>query len=134
MEIGDEARRPAVRITRAPTGLPALARVFGRAFVHEPMIRWPLGSHGDLTDRFTECFTYFLQAGLRLGLIWEAERAEGAAVWIPPGRSETWESHPWNQARILALADDGGRRYEAFGIGSARTSLRRGCGSLTRSR
>jgi GNAT superfamily N-acetyltransferase len=114
MEISDEARRPAVQSTRAQTRLSALARVFGGAFVHEPMMRWPLGPHGDLAERFTRCFAYFLEAALPLGLVWEAGRAEGAAVWIPPGRSEAWESHPWSQARILALADDGGRRYDAF--------------------
>lgn len=103
-----------VGLTHAPTRLPALAPVFGRAFIHEPMMRWPMGADGDLAERFTRCFGYFLEAALPLGLVWEAGRAEGAAVWIPPGQAEAWESHPWNQARILALCDDNGRRYDAF--------------------
>lgn len=100
--------------TLDPGRLPELAGVFGRAFVNEPMMRWPLGSDGDLVARFTECFACFLEAALPLGLIWEAGAADGAAAWIPPGQSETWDSHPWSQARILAVADDGGARYEAF--------------------
>jgi GNAT superfamily N-acetyltransferase len=104
-----------VRLTRDPARLSALAQVFGRAFVHEPMMRWPLGSEGDLEERFTRCFAYFLEAALPLGLVWEAGPGDGAAVWIAPEQSDVWDGHPWNQARILALADDdGGRRYDAF--------------------
>jgi GNAT superfamily N-acetyltransferase len=114
MGLSDDARRSPVQLTRDQTRLPALAPVFGRAFVHEPMMRWPLGSDGDVADRFTRCFAYFLEAALPLGLVWEAGRAEGAAVWIPPEQRESWESHPWNQTRILALTEDGGRRYDAF--------------------
>lgn len=103
-----------VRLTQDLARVPTLAPVFGRAFVHEPMMPWPLGADGDLAARFTSCFGYFLEQALPLGVIWEAGDADGAAVWIPPGRSETWERHPWSQARILALGDDGGHRYEAF--------------------
>ena len=78
------------------------------------MMRWPLGFDDELEQRFTRCFAYFLEAALPLGLVWEADRAQGAAVWIQPEQSEAWESHPWNQTRILVLAEDGGRRYDAF--------------------
>ncbi len=88
--------------------------MFGRAFVDEPMMRWPMGSSGDVDERFTRCFAYFLEAALPLGWVWEVGRGDGAAVWIPPAQSNAWEDHPWNQTRILALADDGGRRYDAF--------------------
>ena len=57
-----------VRLTRDPARLSALAAVFGRAFVREPMMRWPLGSEGDIEERFTRCFAYFLEAALPLGL------------------------------------------------------------------
>lgn len=103
-----------VRLTRDPARLSALAQVFGRAFVQEPMMRWPLGSEGDLEERFTRCFAHFLEAALPLGLVWEAGAGDGAAVWIAREQSEVWDGHPWNQARILALADDGGGRYDAF--------------------
>jgi ribosomal protein S18 acetylase RimI-like enzyme len=66
------------------------------------MMRWPL------------CFAYFLEFALGLGLVTEVGWADGGAVWIPPGHSEDWAVHPWNQSRIHALTDDGGRRYDAF--------------------
>jgi hypothetical protein len=47
-------------------------------------------------------------------MVWEALDAQGTAVWVPPDLSRAWEEHPRNQARISALADDGGRRYDAF--------------------
>jgi GNAT superfamily N-acetyltransferase len=102
-------------VTRAgPDRVSALASMFGRAFVDEPMMRWPLGDHGDVVDRFARCFAYFLEDVLGLGIVWEVGDAKGAAVWIPPDQSEPWEVHPWNQARISALTNDGGGRYEAF--------------------
>jgi GNAT superfamily N-acetyltransferase len=99
----------------APDRLSGLAQVFGCAFVDEPMMRWPMGEQGHLAARFTSCFTYFLEEVIGLGLVWEAGHADGAAVWVPPDRrSLAWKDHPWNQARINLLTDDGGRRYDAF--------------------
>ncbi len=114
MDTNPSAPGAVVRPTRDPACRDALATVFGRAFVNEPMMRWPLGSDGDLVDRFTRCFGYFLEASLPLGWMWEAGQAQGAAVWIPPGESEACQNHPWSQDRILALAADGGVRYDAF--------------------
>jgi GNAT superfamily N-acetyltransferase len=94
--------------------LSVLASLFGRAFVNEPMMCWPMGESRDRTEQFTTCFAYFLELALGLGLVVEAGKANGAAVWIPPGRLEVWAGHPWNQARIHALTDDGGSRYDAF--------------------
>jgi GNAT superfamily N-acetyltransferase len=91
-----------------------LATVFGRAFIHEPMMCWPMGYGGDLVERFTECFTYFLEAALPLGIVWVAGQADGVAVWTGPEQRQRWELHPWDQPKILAVAEDGGRRYEAF--------------------
>jgi GNAT superfamily N-acetyltransferase len=104
-----------IKVVRArPDQLSAVASVFGRAFVTEPMMRWPLGEHGDVVDRFTRCFSYFLEDVLARGIVWETGGVSGAAVWDPPGESDAWGEHPWNQPRIKALSDDEGRRYEAF--------------------
>ena len=78
------------------------------------MMCWPMGETHDRTEQFTRCFTYFLEIVLGLGLVSEAGKANGAAVWIPPGRLADWPSHPWSQPRIHALTDDGGRRYDTF--------------------
>ncbi len=102
-----------VRIA-TPDRREALAGVFGRAFVSEPMMRWPMGATGDPVDCFTGAFDCFLREVLPEGIVWEAGDASGAAVWVPPDREEMWVRHPWNQTEIEALTDDGGRRYSAF--------------------
>ena len=94
--------------------LGALAPVFGRAFVDDQMMRWPMGRWGDPEDQITRCFSFFLEMALGSGVVWEAGAACGAAVWIPPGRFESWVDHPWNQPRIHGLTDDAGVRYEGF--------------------
>ena len=101
-------------LTRDLARLSALAPVFGRAFVREPMMCWPMGTGGDLPARFARCFEYFLEMALPLDIVWVAGQADGVAVWTAPEQRERWELHPWDQPRILAEADDGGRRYEAF--------------------
>jgi GNAT superfamily N-acetyltransferase len=107
--------RPEIHVTVAgPDRRAMLSSVFGRAFVDEPMMRWPLGEHGDIVARFTRCFSYFFESALGLGLVLEAGPGRGGAVWIPPGEFESWENHPWNQPGIDELTDDGGRRYDAF--------------------
>jgi GNAT superfamily N-acetyltransferase len=98
----------------APDRLSALARVFGRAFVDEPMMRWPMGAHGDVVYRFTRCFAHVLAGVLGLGFVSEAGDAKGGAIWFPPHRSETQTDDPWNGPEISALTDDGGRRREEF--------------------
>ncbi len=105
------------RIAVSPAGadrLLTLAAVFGRAFVDEPMMVWPMGEVQDRVERFTRCFALFLEVALDLELVSEADNASGAAVWIPPNKFESWEQHPWNQARIHGLTEDGGRRYDEF--------------------
>ncbi len=100
----------------SPAGLARLAALgplFGRAFVNEPMMWWPMGEERD-PERFTRCFSFFLELVLQLGLVWEAGAAIGAADWIPSGQFEGWDGHPWNQQRIRALTDDGGDRYDEF--------------------
>lgn len=97
-----------------PDRIGALAPVFGRAFVDEPMTRWSLGDRGDVMDRLTRSFAYFLEPVLDLGLVWEVGVGDGAAVWVPPNRFDDWDVHPWSQPRIAALTDDDGRRYTRF--------------------
>ncbi len=71
-----------------PAGLErlgALAPVFGRAFINEPMMRWPMGGGDDNVDRFTRCFAYFLEIALGLGL-------------VPGGGPDIWFMR-WNPLR-----------------------------------
>jgi GNAT superfamily N-acetyltransferase len=106
-----ERRREVVEATLDRVG--ALAPVFGRAFVEEPMTLWSLGGHGDVEARLTSAFSCFLEQVVGLGLVSEATGGPGAAVWIPPDRFKNWAVHPWSHPQIIAVAGDG-RRYEAF--------------------
>jgi ribosomal protein S18 acetylase RimI-like enzyme len=123
----DNRFHPVVRYTRAAVDRPqtavslagadrilALASLFGRAFVDEPMMCWPMGQAQDRVQQFTRCFALFLEVALDLGLVSEAGNASGACVWIPPDTFESWTDHPWNQQRIHALTEDHGRRYDEF--------------------
>ena len=71
----------AVRLTRSQDRVGALAQTFGRAFVNEPMMRWPLGvkEGSDVAALFARCFGYFLEAAIPLGLIWATDDD-----WDPP--------------------------------------------------
>ena len=108
-----EDTKPEVLIAGLPR-LRALASLFGRAFVTEEMMCWPMGELERSAQCFTRCYEVFLESVLELELVWEVGDAVGAAVWIPPGRFESWDTHPWNQERIHALSDDSGHRYDAF--------------------
>jgi predicted N-acetyltransferase YhbS len=104
-----------VDITRAGADrLAVLASLFGRTFVDEPMVRWPLGVHGDVEERFTRLFAWFLESLIDLGMVWEAGAAMGAAVWIPADQADAWEEAQRHDRRAHRLTDDGGRRYDAF--------------------
>jgi GNAT superfamily N-acetyltransferase len=104
-----------LEVTQAtPDRVDALAPVFGRAFVDEPMTQWSLSDRGNAADRLTHAFAYFLEPVLSLGLVWEVGAGNGAAVWIPPKHFDDWDVHPWSQPRITALTGDDGRRYTRF--------------------
>jgi ribosomal protein S18 acetylase RimI-like enzyme len=105
----------AVEITQAtPDRLPALADLLGRAFVVEPMMRWSLGVHGDVEERFVRCFEYFLERVIPAGTVWEAGQALGATAWIAPGEMDVWRDAQMTETRMHELTEDGGLRYDAF--------------------
>jgi ribosomal protein S18 acetylase RimI-like enzyme len=91
-----------------------LAALLGRAFVVEPMMRWSLGDHGDVAERFTRYFEHFLERLLPLGAVWEAGTGDGAAVWLAPDELASWEAATMDDDRTALLTLDGGRRYAAF--------------------
>lgn len=62
----------------------ALTAVLGRAFVSEPMTRWPMGGEGDPTDRFPGAFDCFLRPVAPERIVWEVADGNGAAVWSHP--------------------------------------------------
>lgn len=104
-----------VDITQASSDrLIPLASVLGRSFVVEPMMCWSLGDHGDLAERFTRAFEYFLEDLIPLGMVWEAGNAEGTAVWVPPDGAAARHGAQTRDGRLEGLTLDGGRRYSVF--------------------
>jgi ribosomal protein S18 acetylase RimI-like enzyme len=103
-------------ITKAgPDRLSVLASLFGRTFVVEPMMRWPLGVQEDVEEQLTRVFAAFLENLIDLGMVWEAGAAAGASVWIPADQADAWEKAQRNgESAVHALTADGGRRFEAF--------------------
>lgn len=92
----------------------AVASVLGRAFVVEPMKRWPLGEHGDIEERFIAAFDHYIEDLVRLGMVWEAGDALGALIWVQPDGMDAWHEAQMNNAGVRELTDDGGHRFARF--------------------
>ena len=103
-----------LEITRADRQrMPALAAVLARAFVDDPIIRWPLPEGvDDLEDRVRSMFTWAYEDLADLGMVWETAGGAGVAVWVPPGGAEQLvASDQAVRDRLARLTDDGGARY-----------------------
>ena len=100
-------------VVASPDRLHALATLFGHAFVVEPMMLWSSGDGGDLADRFTRQYRWFIEQPLAHGMVWETVEAGGAAVWIPPTGTEEWEQSLFDDQRVAEVAEDMGR-YTRF--------------------
>jgi GNAT superfamily N-acetyltransferase len=101
-------------VPATPDRAEALASVFGRAFVDDPMMRWSLGVDGDFVSRLRRCFACFLEQVLAFGVVWEVGAGSGAAVWVPPQVGDDANLDSWTHPDITALTTAGGRRYDAF--------------------
>jgi GNAT superfamily N-acetyltransferase len=101
-----------VQITQAtPDRHEALASVLGRAFVVEPMMRWPLGEGEEIEERLVRAFDLFMEGPIRLGMVWEAGAGTGALILIPAGQMNAVEDG--NQAmRSVYGRADGARRFD----------------------
>jgi GNAT superfamily N-acetyltransferase len=113
----EESDNAGFEITRAdePKRISALSAVLGRGFVTEPMLQWSLGMHGDVAQRFTDYFQYFNDTLARQGMLWEAGRARGAAVWIPADADTAFmEALDASRSSIHTLTSDGGHRYDDY--------------------
>ena len=105
-----------VRIRPAGRGrIEALADTFARAFLDDPMIRWPLPDSPDLPDRIRQVFASIYVGVADQGVIWEAGDADGFAVWIPAGAADDmFESDASVRGQLAPLTDDGGAKYEVL--------------------
>lgn len=102
-----------VSITPAgPDRIDAMADVYSRAFIDDPIIRWPLPAVDDIDVRIRRTFASIYLGIADRGVIWEAGDAEGFAVWIPAGAADEMFASDAAVQRILAvLTDDDGVRY-----------------------
>ncbi len=93
--------------------MPALAAVLARAFLDDPIIRWPLPDDADdVEDRVRSMFTWAYVDLADLGMVWETAGGDGVAVWVPPGGAEQLiESDQHVREQLATLTDDDGRRY-----------------------
>ena len=95
--------------------LPVLADVLGRAFVDDPMIRWPIALGADMPERIEHHFTAIFGPLLDLGTMWEAEDGAGFANWVPPGGAgEALETTDEIRASLARITEDAGARYDVL--------------------
>ena len=101
-----------------------ISEMYSRAFLDEPLLRWPLGAVADplavIEAEF--CSTNVIAAAH--GCLWEVGDAQAGAGWISPQAAETY----WNELMlgtrgVIAHAIDGGLApRQAVGVGSRRTT------------
>ena len=102
-------------IAAGPDRVDAMADTLSRAFVDDPMLRWPLPDGPDVGDRLRQIFASIYLDIAGQGLIWEAGDAAGFAVWIPAGAADDMFASDEAVRGLLApLTDDGGARYETL--------------------
>jgi ribosomal protein S18 acetylase RimI-like enzyme len=95
--------------------LPAMADVLTRAFIDDPMLRWPLPTTDDVAERMRATFGAIYEGIVGAGVAWEAGDAAGFAVWIPAGSAQDmFESDAAVRDRLDPLTHDGGARYDVL--------------------
>lgn len=94
-----------------------LAELFGRAFVTEPMMTWPLGGRpDDLEERCIRAYGRYLEPLMDLGIVWESADGHGALILVPPGQADAWDEALAQVDDAIAQdeSDDGGRRHHGL--------------------
>ena len=100
-----------------PDRIDALADTFSRAFIDDPMLRWPLGDVPDIAGRLRQTFASICLDIADERVIWEAGDADGFAVWIPAGAAEVmFASDAAAQRQLAPLTDGDGARYETLWV------------------
>jgi GNAT superfamily N-acetyltransferase len=94
--------------------LPAVARLFGSAFLEDQMLRWPFPPDTTAEDLAT-LFAILLDVYWPLDAVWTTDDVAGAAVWLPPDQASRFlEIEGPTRELIRPLTDDDGARYDLF--------------------
>lgn len=95
------------------TRMPVPAAVLAKAFLDDPVARWPLPDGvDDLEDRLRSMFTWGYENLCDLDMVWETPDGAGAAVWVPPGGAELLiASDVAVRERLATLTFDDAARY-----------------------
>jgi len=94
--------------------LPVVARLFGKAFADDAMVRWPFPADAGSED-LTTLFSILLDVYWPLDAIWVIGDVSGAAVWVPPAHAQRFsEIEAPTRDLIRPLTEDNGARYDVF--------------------
>ena len=94
--------------------LPAVARLFGGAFVEDAMLRWPLPTDATVED-VTMNFAIVLDAYSSLDAVWVTEDLGARPCGFRPQLPQRFlEIEGPTRELIHPLTDDGGARYDVF--------------------
>jgi ribosomal protein S18 acetylase RimI-like enzyme len=108
--VTDVPIRPA-----GPDRVETLAATFARAFLDDPIVRWPLPDAPDVADRVRRVFATIYGQLADEGVIWEAGDAAGFAVWIPAGAAEEmFDGDTSVLSSLSALTADDAARYRVL--------------------
>lgn len=81
-----------------PADLPAMRRVLGRAFADDPVMEHVFRGRPDIERRAGRLYGLFCRLHMHHGRCLTTEDAEGAALWVAPGR---WRVGPRQQIGML---------------------------------
>lgn len=100
-----------VRVDRARMSVPAA--VLAKAFLDDPVARWPLPDGvDDLERRLRSMFTWGYEGLCDLDMVWETPDGAGVVVWVPPGGADSLiESDRAVRERLAVLTSDDAERY-----------------------
>jgi ribosomal protein S18 acetylase RimI-like enzyme len=94
--------------------VPPVAAMMARAFANDPMILASLAPE-DLEERMRRMFTLIDAQWAKLGVLWEADDAAGAAAWLGPEHAEALaDQNEELREAFHALSDDGGVKHDAL--------------------
>lgn len=91
-----------------------LADTYARAFVDDPMIRWPMTPSAGLSE-CTALFRILLESYLELGVVWQLGDCVATASWLPPAATAKFADIDLAmRSHVKVFTVDDGRRYGQF--------------------